>query len=129
MHGKGIILTALATLFYTACADPTDLCAPADGRVGFFSRGDCVFTRASFFAGHEWLTHFANQDAPETAKLGATPDGNTAFFVSGDGQGSPYACLLSQSVDELPNPTLSGLREVRVTQLIYLRGDPTFGGR
>jgi hypothetical protein len=56
-------------------------------------------------------------------------DGNTAFFVTGDDEGTPYACLLSQSVDELPNPTPSGNREVQVTQLIYLRGDPTFGGR
>lgn len=60
---------------------------------------------------------------------GSDADGNPAFFVTGDSEGSPYACLLSQSVDELPNPTVNGLREVQVTQLIYLRGDPTFGGR
>lgn len=31
-------------------------------RIGFFSQGDCIFTRARFFRGHEWLTHFGNAE-------------------------------------------------------------------
>lgn len=49
------------TPFLTTCGRLLDLCPPVDGRVGFFSRGDCVFTRGSFFAGHEWVTFFGNE--------------------------------------------------------------------
>lgn len=34
-------------------------------RIGFFSQGDCVFTRARFFRGHEWLTFFCNAELEE----------------------------------------------------------------
>jgi hypothetical protein len=51
-------------LGHSGCGNPFDLCAPQEGRVGFFSRGDCRLTRASFFAGHEWLTLFANDALP-----------------------------------------------------------------
>lgn len=47
-------------LLLAGCGNPLDVCVPVDGRVGFFSRGDCVLTRASFFGGHEWLTWFGN---------------------------------------------------------------------
>jgi hypothetical protein len=49
------------------CAQPEDICAPVNDRIGFFSQGDCIFTRARFFRGHEWLTYFGNRqlDAAE----------------------------------------------------------------
>lgn len=46
------------------CADPLDLCTPKKARFDFFSKGDCMLTRASFFQGHEWLTWFGNRDLP-----------------------------------------------------------------
>lgn len=58
------LLLGPALLGLTTCSDPLALCPPVEGRVGFFSKGDCVLTRASFFAGHEWLTFFANEDLP-----------------------------------------------------------------
>jgi hypothetical protein len=45
-----------------ACEDPADICAPVTDRIGFFSQGDCIFTRARFFRGHEWLTYFGNAE-------------------------------------------------------------------
>ncbi len=46
------------------CADPLDLCTPKKARFDFFSKGDCMLTRAGFFQGHEWLTYFSNEDLP-----------------------------------------------------------------
>ena len=46
------------------CSNPTDVCTPQESSFGFFSKGDCVLTRASFFQGHEWLTFFGNLDLP-----------------------------------------------------------------
>lgn len=45
------------------------LCPPTEGRVGFFSRGDCVLARAAFFQGHELLTYFGNRDLPENDRF------------------------------------------------------------
>jgi hypothetical protein len=55
---------ALAAAFLLAlgCEHPEDICAPVNDRIGFFSQGDCIFTRARFFRGHEWLTHFGNAE-------------------------------------------------------------------
>jgi hypothetical protein len=56
---------SLALALLTArCTNPLDLCAPTESKLGFFSKGDCVFTRASFFQGHEWLSWFGNRDLP-----------------------------------------------------------------
>jgi hypothetical protein len=57
------------------------LCPPTQGRLGFFSKGDCALTRASFFQGHEWLTVFGNDDLPERdrfthSEVRAIADGN-----------------------------------------------------
>lgn len=65
----------------TTCGSLLDLCPPVDGRVGFFSRGDCVFTRGSFFAGHEWITYFGNQTNDEVDRfnedeIGSIVEGN-----------------------------------------------------
>ncbi|HEY3494071.1 MAG TPA: hypothetical protein VGK73_05265 [Polyangiaceae bacterium] len=43
----------------TAC---TELCVPGEANLAFFSKGDCVLTKASFFQGHEWITYFGNED-------------------------------------------------------------------
>lgn len=51
------------------CSDVTDLCAPTEARLGFFSKGDCRITRASFFQGHEWLSYFGNRDLPERERF------------------------------------------------------------
>jgi hypothetical protein len=51
-------------LLTVRCTNPLDACAPTDTKLGFFSKGDCVLTRASFFQGHEWLTWFGNRDLP-----------------------------------------------------------------
>ncbi len=53
-----LFVLAMVTI---ACEDPLDICAPIDDRIGFFSQGDCVFTRAPFFRGHEWITYFGNE--------------------------------------------------------------------
>lgn len=47
------------------CSNPFDICSPQESNLGFFSKGDCVFTRSSFFQGHEWLTFLGNADLPE----------------------------------------------------------------
>jgi hypothetical protein len=52
-----------------ACRNPEDLCAPVNDRIGFFSQGDCVFTRARFFRGHEWLTFFGNRELDSTERF------------------------------------------------------------
>lgn len=58
--GALLILTMLASSMLT-CSDPLDLCGPKTANLEFFSKGDCMLTRASFFQGHEWLTYFGNQ--------------------------------------------------------------------
>jgi len=45
------------------------LCPPTDGRVGFFSKGDCVLARAPFFQGHELLSYFGNRDLPPSDRF------------------------------------------------------------
>lgn len=59
-----LFLAVGALLSPSACSNPLDLCTPKQSRLGFFSKGDCMLTRASFFQGHEWLTWFANRDLP-----------------------------------------------------------------
>jgi len=59
-------MLAAGCLLGLGCERPEDICAPVNDRIGFFSQGDCIFTRARFFRGHEWLTHFGN------AELGAS---------------------------------------------------------
>lgn len=63
------------------CESALDACAPTEVELGFFSKGDCVFTRASFFQGHEWLTWFGNRDLPSDdrftdAEIVAIAEGN-----------------------------------------------------
>lgn len=75
-----IAAVALAPLLVT-CIDPLALCPPVSGRVGFFSKGDCVFTRGSFFAGHEWVTYFGNEAIDEADRfseeeIGVIVEGN-----------------------------------------------------
>jgi hypothetical protein len=50
-------------------------------RFDFFSKGDCMLTRASFFQGHEWLTYFSNDDLPgddrfTRSEISAIAEGN-----------------------------------------------------
>ncbi len=54
------LLALLVAIGSLACSPP-DICAPVEDTVGFFSRGDCWFTRASFFQGHEWLSFLSNE--------------------------------------------------------------------
>lgn len=54
----------LTSLVYGSCSLNFELCTPQMAEYGFFSRGDCALTNASFFQGHEWLTYLANQDLP-----------------------------------------------------------------
>jgi len=49
----------------------TELCVPTETRLGFFSQGDCVLTKASFFQGHEWITFFGNEDLEESERFPA----------------------------------------------------------
>jgi len=63
-----LLLVALAG-FSVQCSDPLDLCAPTEANFGFFSKGDCRVTRASFFQGHEWLTWLGNRDLPERERF------------------------------------------------------------
>jgi hypothetical protein len=51
------------------CEHPEDICAPVNDRIGFFSQGDCIFTRARFFRGHEWLTYFGNAELDEAERF------------------------------------------------------------
>lgn len=51
------------------CSDALDLCAPTESRLGFFSKGDCLVTRAGFFQGHEWLTWLGNRDLDEKERF------------------------------------------------------------
>ncbi len=54
----------LMSIVYGSCSLNFELCTPQMAEFGFFSRGDCALTNASFFQGHEWLTYLANQDLP-----------------------------------------------------------------
>lgn len=54
--------SAVAALALLGCTDPLDLCTPQRADLAFFSKGDCLLTRAGFFQGHEWLTDFGNRD-------------------------------------------------------------------
>ena len=58
-------------LALTGCSNPFDLCTPQSAELAFFSKGDCVLTRARFFQGHEWLTHFGNADLDESERFSA----------------------------------------------------------
>jgi hypothetical protein len=51
------------------CSDVLDLCTPKRARFDFFSKGDCMLTRASFFQGHEWLTFLGNEDLPREERF------------------------------------------------------------
>jgi hypothetical protein len=53
------------------CANPLDVCTPQEANLGFFSKGDCVMTRSSFFQGHEWITFFGNRDLPADDRFSA----------------------------------------------------------
>lgn len=67
-----LVLLALLLSFSVQCSDPLDLCAPTEANFGFFSKGDCRVTRASFFQGHEWLTWLGNRDLPERERFNDT---------------------------------------------------------
>jgi hypothetical protein len=54
--------TAVLAWIGGALVGCTELCVPTHTELAFFSQGDCVLTRASFFQGHEWLTFFGNED-------------------------------------------------------------------
>jgi hypothetical protein len=74
-------LAAALPLALSGCADPFDLCTPQSATLAFFSKGDCVLTRAQFFQGHEWLTYFGNKDLDEgerfsASEVAAISDGN-----------------------------------------------------
>ena len=68
--GRGLSLLGAACLpLLAACQNPEDICAPVSDRIGFFSQGDCIFTRARFFRGHEWLTYFGNAELEEAERF------------------------------------------------------------
>ncbi len=46
------------------CTPLLDACTETDSTLAFFSQGDCIFTNATYFRGHEWLTFLANEDVP-----------------------------------------------------------------
>jgi hypothetical protein len=52
-----------------SCERPEDICSPVSDRIGFFSQGDCIFTRARFFRGHEWLTYFGNRELADVERF------------------------------------------------------------
>jgi hypothetical protein len=64
-----IALLVPAQLATIGCSDPLDLCTPQRADLAFFSKGDCLLTRARFFQGHEWLTDFGNRDLPEDSRF------------------------------------------------------------
>lgn len=72
-HPQHFSLTAVfavvAGLLASDCSVPNGLCSPVTGRVGFFSQGDCIYSRSSFFQGHEWLTFFGNDSLPEDQRF------------------------------------------------------------
>jgi hypothetical protein len=70
-HGGRLLAMAWlsACLGVSACTNPEDICAPVSDRIGFFSQGDCIFTRARFFRGHEWLTFFGNRELSDAERF------------------------------------------------------------
>ena len=68
-RAPGLFLLAAFASLSVQCSDPLDLCAPTEANLGFFSKGDCRVTRASFFQGHEWLTWLGNRDLPERERF------------------------------------------------------------
>jgi hypothetical protein len=78
--GRSVGLLALPALLAT-CTSFEDLCSPQTASFNFFSRGDCVFTRTSFFQGHEWLTVLANREIEASIRysdnaIGQIAEGN-----------------------------------------------------
>lgn len=63
------VATAALALLALQCSGDLDVCAPTEARLGFFSKGDCLVTRASFFQGHEWLTWLGNRDLPASERF------------------------------------------------------------
>jgi hypothetical protein len=63
-HGLTLAGAVAAAFLAVQCGGDLDVCAPTQARLGFFSKGDCLVTRASFFQGHEWLTWLGNRDLP-----------------------------------------------------------------
>jgi hypothetical protein len=77
---QAVLVPALSLAVF-GCADPFDLCTPQSANLAFFSKGDCVLTRAQFFQGHEWLTYFGNKDLDgeerfSASEIAAISDGN-----------------------------------------------------
>lgn len=70
-----------ASVLLAPCADPFDLCSPSEGRLGFYSRGDCAITRAAVFGGHRWITELANEALAEDLRL---DDGALERVVDGN---------------------------------------------
>ncbi len=66
---RGALLLIVAASSLLTCADPLDLCGPKTANLEFFSKGDCMLTRASFFQGHEWLTYFGNRRLSEDERF------------------------------------------------------------
>jgi hypothetical protein len=67
-RARAAVLAAVgvwAIIVASQCTPLTELCAPQEVSFGFFSKGDCALTRASFFQGHEWLTFFGNEELPD----------------------------------------------------------------
>ena len=52
---------ASALVLNSCLLDVAEACAPVEDRIGFFSQGDCAFSNAPFFRGHEWISYFGNQ--------------------------------------------------------------------
>jgi len=74
---------ALASTFVVLapCSNVYDLCPPLESRRPFFSRGDCTVTRADIFAGHEYITLFANEELDEPIRF---PDGEADMILDGN---------------------------------------------
>lgn len=64
-----VAIASMAALGAAGCEHPEDICAPVTDRIGFFSQGDCIFTRARFFRGHEWLTYFGNRELGDAERF------------------------------------------------------------
>lgn len=69
---RGVAAGLAALLGVLGCEHPEDVCAPVNDRIGFFSQGDCIFTRARFFRGHEWLTYFGNAELEPSERFSAS---------------------------------------------------------
>ena len=75
-HPFRLLAVAALAAAFTGCLSRPEVCRPVDGRVGFFSRGDCVFVRSSFFSGHEWITFLANEQLPNEDRFDETDIGH-----------------------------------------------------